>query len=104
MMKYEDRSKEQEETVQAPRWSEWEAEAERMDQIAKAEKEEIQAHVEEWLKRDEELREAYKKELELEKREAEETEMRWKEKEEAPATPLQNGKLTEVTSDDEPTV
>jgi hypothetical protein len=102
IVKYEDCYKEQE-AVQAPRWSEWEAKAERMDQIAKAEKDEIQAQVEEWMKRDEESREAYKEELELEKKEAEETEMRWKEKGEAPATPPQNGELTEVTSDDEPT-
>jgi len=42
-VKYEDRLMEQEENMQAPRWSEWTEEAERMDQIAKKEKEEILA-------------------------------------------------------------
>jgi len=36
----------QEETVQAPRWCEWEEEAKRMDQITKAQKEEIQGKLE----------------------------------------------------------
>jgi len=45
-VKYEDYYEEQEEIVQAPRWSEWEAEAERMDQIAKSKKEEIRARLE----------------------------------------------------------
>jgi hypothetical protein len=45
-VKYEDRFKEQEENTRAPLWSEWAAEAERMDQIAKKEKEEILARLE----------------------------------------------------------
>jgi len=43
IVKYEDCFTEQEENMQAPRWSEWAEEAERMDQIAKKEKEEILA-------------------------------------------------------------
>jgi len=42
----QDRFTEQEENTQAPRWSEWAKEAERMDQIAKKEKEEILARLE----------------------------------------------------------
>jgi len=45
-VKYEDRFTEEEENTQAPRWSEWAAEAEGMDQIAKKEKEEILARLE----------------------------------------------------------
>ena len=44
-MKYEDRFMEQKDNMQAPRWSEWAEEAERMDQIAKKEKEEIEAPI-----------------------------------------------------------
>jgi len=42
-VKYEDHLMDEEENTQAPRWSEWAKEAERMDQIAKKEKEEILA-------------------------------------------------------------
>ena len=81
--------------MQAPRWSEWAEEAERMDQIAKKEKEEILAWLEAWEKenRDEEL--------ELKKEEAKETEARCKE--DACTASPQDGELTEVTSDNEPT-
>jgi len=43
IVKYEDRFMEEEENTQAPRWSKWAEEAERMDQIAKKGKEEILA-------------------------------------------------------------
>ena len=86
---------EQEENMQAPRWSEWTEEAERMDQIAKKEKEEILARLEAWEK------ENKAKELELEKKEAKETEARWKE--DACTASPRDGELTEVTSDNEPT-
>jgi len=46
IVKYEDHLMEEEENTQAPRWSEWAEEAERMDQIAKKEKEEILALLE----------------------------------------------------------
>ena len=94
-MKYEDRFTEQEENMQAPWWSEWAKEAERMDQIAKKEKEEILAWLEVWKKenRDEEL--------ELEKKQAKETTAR--RKEDAPNASPRNGELTEITLDDETT-
>ena len=63
-MKCEDCFTEQEENTQVPRWSGWVAETERMDQIAKKEKEEILARLEAWEK------ENKAKELELEKEEA----------------------------------
>jgi len=87
---------EQEENTQAPRWSEWAEEAQKMDQIAKKEKEDIFARLEAWEKenRDEEL--------ELEKEETKETEARWKE--DARTASAQDGELTEVTLDNEPTV
>jgi len=44
-VKYGDRFMEEEENMQAPRSSEWAKEAERMDQIAKKEKEEILARL-----------------------------------------------------------
>jgi len=72
IVKYEDRLMEQEENTQAPRWSEWAEEAERMDQIAKKEKEEILAQLEAWEK------ENIDDELALEEEEAKETELRWK--------------------------
>jgi len=95
IMKYEDRFIEQEENTQAPQWSEWAEEAERMDQIAKKEKDEILAQLEAWKK------ENKAEELELEKQEAKETEARWKE--DARTASPQDGELTEVTSDNEPT-
>ena len=86
-MKYEDRFTEQEENTRATRWSEW-VEAERMDRIAKKEKEEILAWLEAWEKenRDEEL--------ELEKEEAKEIEA--KRKEDARTASPQDGELTKV--------
>ena len=87
IVKYEDHLMDEEENTQAPRWSEWAKEAERMDQIAKKEKEEILAWLASWEK------ENRTEELELEKQEAKETEARWEE----------DGELTEVTSGNEPT-
>ena len=95
IVKYEDRFTEEEENKQALRWSEWAAEAERMDQIAKKEKEAILAQLEAWEK------ENKTEELELEKEEAKETEARWEE-DTCTASP-QDGELTEVTLDNEPT-
>jgi len=66
-----------------------------MDQIVKKEKEEILARLEAWEK------ENKAKELKLEKEEAKETKSRWKE--DARTTSPQDGELTEVTSDNEPT-
>jgi len=43
VVSYENHLTEEEEDTQAPRWSEWAAEAERMDQIAKQKKEDILA-------------------------------------------------------------
>ena len=94
-MKYEDRFTEQEENTQAPRWSQWAEEAERMDQITKKDKEEILARLEAWEK------ENKAEELELEKEEAKETEARWKQDARTPSP--QDGELTEATSDNEPT-
>ena len=73
----------------------WVEEAERIDRIAKKQKEETLARLEAWEKenRDEEL--------ELEKKEAKEIEGR--RKEDARNASPQNRELTEVTSDDEPT-
>jgi len=65
-----------------------------MDQIAKKEKEEILAQLEAWEK------EKRTEQLELEK-EAKETEARWEE--DACTTSPQDGELSEVTSDNEPT-
>ena len=73
IVKYEDCFTEQEENTQAPRWSEWAEEDERMDQIAKKEKYEILARLEAQEK------ENKAEELELEKEEAKETEARWEE-------------------------
>ena len=86
---------EEEENMQAPRSSEWAKEAERMDQIAKKEKEEILAR----LKAQEKENKA--KELDLEKEEANEREASWEE--DARTASPQDGELTEVTSDNEPT-
>ena len=94
-MKYEDHLVEQEENMQAPRWSEWAKEAKRMDQIAKKVKEEILAQLEAWEK------ENKTEELELEKEEAKEIEARWEE--DARTASPQDGELTEVISDNEPT-
>ena len=81
--------------MQAPQWSEWAKEAKRMDQIAKKVKEEILAKLEAWEK------ENKAEELELEKEEAKEIEARWEE--DARTTSPQEGELTEVISDNEPT-
>jgi len=86
---------EDEENTQAPRWSEWAEEAERIDQIAKKEKEEIISQLEAWEKDNK------GEELELEKEEAKEIEERWEE--DARTASPQDGELTEVTSDNEPT-
>jgi len=94
-VKYEDHFTKEEENTHTPRWSEWAVEVERMDQIAKKEKEEILARLEAWEK------ENRTEELELEKEEAKETETRWEE--DARTTSPQDGELTEVTSDNEPT-
>ena len=82
---------EEEENTQAPQWSEWAKEAERMDQITKKEKEEILA----WLEARE--KENKDKELELEKEEAKDTEARWED--DARTTSPQDGELTKVTVD-----
>ena len=83
----------EEENTHAPRWSEWAAEAKRMDQIGKKEKEEILARLEAYEK------ENKTKELELEREEAKETEARWEEDTRI-ASP-QDGELTEVTLENE---
>jgi len=95
IVKYEDHLMEEEENTQAPQWSEWAVEAERMDQIAKKEKEEILARLEAWEK------ENRTEEVELEEEETKETEARWEE--DARIASPQYGELAEVTSDNEPT-
>ena len=92
VVKYEEHLMEEEDT-QAPRWSEWAEEAERMDQITKKEKE-ILASLEAQEK------ENRAEESELEKEEAKEIEARWEE--DACIASPQDGELTEVTSDNEP--
>jgi len=72
---------------------EWAEETERIDQIAKKEKEEILARLEAWEK------ENKAEELELEKEEAKETKTRWKE--DARTASPQDEELTEVASDNE---
>jgi len=95
IVKYEDCFTEEEVNTQAPRWSEWAAEAERMDQITKKERKEILARLESWKK------ENRPQELELVKEEVKETEARWEE--DARTVSPQDRELTEVTRDNKPT-
>jgi len=50
IVKYEDHLMMEEENTHTPQWSEWAAEAKRMDQIAKKEKEDILARLETYEK------------------------------------------------------